>query len=415
MPSGYQEDLFENRVALALSEAGDHFETDRNALVAAGTARGRRLRHRRRAALVGGVAGVALVGVGGALLLPANDADGQRSVGTEDTTPSPSADGQLSGDTIVRALQEMLPKGTYSGQQGEGTSSGAPYASLVYDDGQGAALVSVSLNRVEANSDEAAQLTTCPDKTFVEYDACTSTKVQDGTLMVYQGYEYPDRREDTKWWYASLITPYGHHVTLSEWNAEAEKGAPVSRDEPPLSPAQLKAIATKDFWTIAIDSADRGAGAEKSPSASSSAPPSSPTGTGVQKTLAALLPKDTKVVSRGGDGEYGYVVVDDGSGQSLVQINVQPDMRDVEDQLFGPDAEVLADGTKVAVHQGPGEKGGEGVVMWTVDTIRTDGRRVVVSAFNSGAQHTAATRDTPALTIAELRAVALSPKWADLS
>ena len=41
--------------------------------------------------------------------------------------------------------------------------------------------------------------------------------------------------------------------------------------------------------------------------------------------------------------------------------------------------------------------------MWTVDTIRTDGTRVVVSAFNSGAQNTAATRDAPALTMEQLR------------
>ncbi|WP_328438799.1 hypothetical protein OHA71_19850 [Streptomyces sp. NBC_00444] len=413
MPSEPQEDLFAHRLGNALTEAGDHFETDRHALVVAGEARGRRLRYRRRAALVGGVAGIALVGVGSALLLPADDADGRASVAADSSTPSPSADGQLPGDTVVRALEEMLPKGTYSRQQGAGTSTGSPYASLVYDDGKGGALVSVSLAKVEAGGEAAEQLTTCPDKALVAYDACTTSKVHDGTLMIYQGYEYPDRRVETKQWYASLVTPYGHHVMVSEWNAEAEKNAPLTRDQPPLSPGQLKSIATKDFWMIAIDAAARNAPAEKSPDTSDASTdrPAEPTGTDVQKTLAALLPKDTKVVSQGGEGEYGYVVADDGSGQSLVQINVQPDMRDVADQLFGADAEVLGDGTKVAVRQGPGEKGGEGVVMWTVDTIRTDGRRVVVSAFNSGAQHTAATRDTPALTIAELREIALSPKW----
>jgi hypothetical protein len=86
-------------------------------------------------------------------------------------------------------------------------------------------------------------------------------------------------------------------------------------------------------------------------------------------------------------------------------------MSDVEGDLFGSDAEVLSDGTKVATHQGPGEKGGAGVVMWTVDTIRTDGSRVVISAFNSGAQDTTSTRTTPALTMKQLRAIALSPKW----
>ena len=46
-----------------------------------------------------------------------------------------------------------------------------------------------------------------------------------------------------------------------------------------------------------------------------------------------------------------------------------------------------------------------------MDTLRTDGRRVVVSAFNSGAQETPATRQTPALTMRQLRAIALSPAW----
>lgn len=116
-----------------------------------------------------------------------------------------------------------------------------------------------------------------------------------------------------------------------------------------------------------------------------------------------------------GSGEYAYVVVDDGKGKSLVQINVQPNMSDVEDQLFGPGTQTLPDGTKVVTRKEPGEKGGSGVVMWTADTIRTDGFRVVVSAFNSGSQETAATRATPALTLKQLRTIALSAKWRGLS
>lgn len=49
--------------------------------------------------------------------------------------------------------------------------------------------------------------------------------------------------------------------------------------------------------------------------------------------------------------------------------------------------------------------------MWTVDTLRTDGFRVVVSAFNAGTQRAAPTRPTPALTREQLREIALSPKW----
>lgn len=50
--------------------------------------------------------------------------------------------------------------------------------------------------------------------------------------------------------------------------------------------------------------------------------------------------------------------------------------------------------------------------MWTADTIRTDGFRVVVSAFNSGSQNAKATRQTPALTMQQLKSIATSGKWA---
>lgn len=136
-------------------------------------------------------------------------------------------------------------------------------------------------------------------------------------------------------------------------------------------------------------------------------------GKSVGDTLAALLPRKLDVVSRGGqESEYAYVVVDDGRGRSLVQINVQHGMADVAGQLYA-DGETLPDGTRVATRQGPGEKAGSGVVMWTVDTLRPGpaGFRVVISAFNTGDQNKDATRDAPALTMEQLRKIALSGEW----
>ncbi|WP_416222915.1 hypothetical protein [Streptomyces sp. VB1] len=71
------------------------------------------------------------------------------------------------------------------------------------------------------------------------------------------------------------------------------------------------------------------------------------------------------------------------------------------------------DGTLLATSKKPGEKGGQGVVMWTADTMRPDGVRVVVSAFTSGEQSSPATRPTPtpALTMDQLTALAISPQW----
>lgn len=131
-------------------------------------------------------------------------------------------------------------------------------------------------------------------------------------------------------------------------------------------------------------------------------------------TFRALLPDGLSVGEETDTGgEFASVVVDDGEGRSLVQINVQADMRDVADDLYG-EATTLPDGTLLATSKEPGEKGGAGVVQWSADTMRPDGMRVVVSAFNSGAQSTPATRPEPALTMDQLVALATSPQWLEL-
>ncbi|MCF3129365.1 hypothetical protein [Streptomyces olivochromogenes] len=402
-------DPFEDRLSGALRETGGGFDTDRAALAAAGRVRGQRLRLRRRAAVMGGAAGLTLIGVGGALLLPSSASrDPQHSSVAAKPQPTRTT-APVSGDQLIRTLEHLLPKGKTSGQDARGTdeSPTAAYANLVFDDGKGAGAVGVSLDRVEAGSDRARQTTTCPDKAFTAYEHCATSRLPDGsTLMLFKGYEYPDRRVDTKWWNAELVTPAGQHVSVSEWNAAAEKDAPVTRAEPPLTEAELKRLATAEAWRGYIDSIPQDSG---KPTAGAIPPPAI---VGARTTLLGLLPKGLHVVSKSADDtDFAYAVVDDGKGKSLVQVNVQADMRDVGDDLFGTGSEILANGTRLAVRQGPGEKGGEGVVMWTVDTMRSDGRRVVISALNSGTQHDAATRKTPALTVEQLREVALSPKW----
>lgn len=424
-----QHDPFEERFADVLRDAGAAFTADQQELAAGGQARGRRLRARRRAAVAGGVAAVALVGVGGALVLPGGQGDGggHRSVAGGPSTEragsgagasgsagsagsSGSSGAGVSGAELVRTLEKLLPKGKLTDTTGRGTAEErlSPFAQGVYDDGRGKAAVSVSLGLVPARSEEAAQTTECPDRVYIAYDSCTSTKLSDGSaLMILKGYEYPNKRSGTKLWRAELVTPTGAHVSAQEWNAPAEKDASVTRDQPPLSAEQLKTLVTAPEWRAA-------AGAIPVDPRMTAAPSTTTAHHGsVPATLARLVPHGLKVVSRSrsDDYEFGYVVVDDGRGRSLVQINVQPDMRDVEGQLFGAGTRTLPDGTKVVWRKQAGEKGIAGIVMWTVDTIRPDGRRVVISAFNSGAQNTPATRQAPALTMKQLEAIATDPKW----
>ncbi|MEU9588775.1 hypothetical protein AB0D84_03475 [Streptomyces sp. NPDC048193] len=423
MPESQHPSPFEDRLTAALRDAGDSFDADRAALAAGGRTRGRRARLRRRAGVFGGAAGIALVGVGGALLLPGGGhsaAPQQASAAAPPsaTAASPAPAASFSGDDLLQALEELLPEGEVSEEQAQGTVPGLPpYAHVVFDDGKGPAAIGISLDRVEPGSRDVRDRTTCPDKAMVPYDDCTTSRLADGSvLMIYQGYEYPDRRVDTKWWSAELVTARGQHVSLSEWNAPAEKDAAITRPQPPLSPAELRKVVTADVWRRVVDAIPedpKAAAREKAAASESAAPSRAPeaSGAAIGKTLESLLPDGVDVVSRGEqEAEYAYLVLDDGKGRSLVQINVQPGMRDVAGQLYGS-AETRPDGTLLATSQGPGEKGGSGVVMWTADTMRPDGLRVVVSAFNTGAQHEDATRDAPALTMEQLQEIALSEQW----
>nr|WSZ96918.1 hypothetical protein OH820_15690 [Streptomyces sp. NBC_00857] len=419
--SGTQEDLdaFEGGLGDALRRTGEDFSAEGRPLVDGGIVRGRRgLRCRRVAAVTGSVAALAVVGFGASYTTGAyDDGSGRGSAGVaaqpRETGPSakssPGGAPQLSAQQVIERLAGLLPKGKVSGQVGRGTAHQfGPSAHLVFDDGKGRAAIGVSVGSVDPDGTEAEQQLECPDKTFVPYDSCRKETLADGSLLtVVRGYEYPDKRVDTKRWHAYLVTPDGYSVDASEWNAPAEKDAAVSRSEPPLTVGQLKGLVISDEWRPVMNALGKAAAEPVQPSAQGQ------DGQAILRTLESLLPVSAKVASKRGDGGYAYVVVDDGKGASLVQINVQPNMSDVEGELFGSGSEVLPDGTKVITHQGPGEKGGAGVVMWTADTIRTDGLRVVVSAFNSGSQNATATRQTPALTMQQLKSIATSGKWAE--
>ncbi|WP_399888092.1 hypothetical protein ACGH7X_24900 [Streptomyces sp. BBFR51] len=408
-----RQDPFEDRLGAALRDAGDGFEADRAALVTAGRVRGRRALLRRRAAVVSGVAGVALAGVGGVLVLPSDEPAGPaRSTVASGGSPTAAATA-FSGDDLLRRLKGLLPQGTYGEESARGSNHQlGPAAHLVYDDGAGAAAIGIGFARVEPGSAQVRELMACPDRNVTPYDDCSSDRLPDGSLLkLYRGYEYPDLRVDTKLWTADLVTAEGQHVSVSEWNSPAEKDAPVSRDEPPLSTERLRTLVTAGVWREVVDAIP------KSPKRSRSAAPRTErpevSGKSVGDTLAALLPEELDVVAHGvQEPEYAYAVVDDGRGRSLVQINVQYGMGDVAGQLYA-DGETLPDGTRVATRQGPGEKAGSGVVMWTVDTLRPGaaGFRVVISAFNTGDQNKEATRDAPALTMEQLRQIALSEEW----
>ncbi|MFE2142491.1 hypothetical protein ACFXA3_12200 [Streptomyces sp. NPDC059456] len=408
---------FEDDLSDALRRTGEAFTPDRHALVSAGEQRGRRLVARRRAAVVGGsVLALAVIGAGSAYtggLFDAAGTSGGQTVAAPPALPEKgkgkrTGSGAVPADQMAAVFKKLLPKGQLSDIEARGTADEVgPSVSGVYDDGQGKAAIGVSLTRTDPSGRSAAELLKCPDGNVVEHDACELDTLPDGgRIQLFKGYEYPDRREPTKLWRAILVTPEGYQVDVQEWNAPAEKGAKVSRVDPPLNASQLKEFAISTLWRPALGDLPA-AGAEPQ------SPATPPTVADAGVILESLLPQSgLTVTGKGGSGDYGYLVLDDGKGASFVQVNAQQGMGPALAARFGaPDATTLPDGTKVVAEQQPGEKGGANVVMWTVDTLRPNGLRVVISAFNSGNQNKAATRKEPALTMEELRRIALDPKW----
>ncbi|MER5809362.1 hypothetical protein ABT143_14400 [Streptomyces sp. NPDC002033] len=487
---------FEDELGAALRRTGDGFVPGRPDLVASGERRGRRLVARRRAAVVGGSAlALAVVGsvgaYGGGLLGVGTGGDGMANVAaapvptTETAGASTPATGQPAGGVsaarLIEIYRQLLAGGRVSDTTAgvPGGADQAPNATVagVYDDGKGRAAISVGLARTDPHGQAAEDMLKCPDPKLVPYDSCAvETLPGGGRLNLFQGYEYPDKREPTKLWRAVLVTREGYQVDVSEWNAPAEKGQPVSRPNPPLTKDQLKSFTTSALWRQVLsrlpapqqapegaDAAEAetkntgdaaGTGASTGTSSGTGTGDSSgsttgqgkgkgkdtggtpagdpqPSGGAVQKpgqedtgqggsghggtvaTLESLVPKSgITVLRRSGQPGYGSLVLDDGKGASLVQVNVQEGMGDVlKDRMEGAGVVVLPDGTRVLAEQKPGEKGGSGVVWWSVDTLRPDGRRVIVSAFNTGDQSKPATRTKPILTMEQLKSIALDPKW----
>ncbi|MGA5497551.1 hypothetical protein ACPCSP_24620 [Streptomyces cinereoruber] len=413
-------DAFEEELGTVLRRTGDGFAADdRRELVEGGLRRGRRRLARRRLAVTGsalalvamaagGVYGGLFFGPAGAVDTASVAAPPKPTSATEPTGPLPDT-ARIPVKEAAAVLKAHTPAGQWTIDNENGLGQGVLG---VYDDGNGKAAVTVLLSRSYGPGEAGEGMVTCPDKAHVPDAECTTEKLPGvGRLMLLQGYEYPDRREDTKDWRATLLTEDGFIVDVNEYNAAAEKGAPVSRENPPFTLAQLKALVTADAWRPLLAKLPEPSQPGTPPSA-----PDEPSGEAVRATLLSLLPKGLKAEGKGGRDDYGYVslLVDDGKGRSFVEINVQTGMDDVADHLRAIGATTLPDGRLVGVTQEAAEKGGDGVVARTVDTLTPEGFRVVITTLNSDGYRAPATRAEPALTVEQLKAIALSPKWQKL-
>ncbi|MFF2996571.1 DUF6518 family protein [Streptomyces sp. NPDC057950] len=132
----------------------------------------------------------------------------------------------------------------------------------------------------------------------------------------------------------------------------------------------------------------------------------------LQATVAAMVPPGLEVTRRGGqDGANAYVVVTDSRGASRIEVTVQTGMSFTKNELF-TGSTTLPDGTLLKTSRQA--DGTDGLVTWTADTLREDGLRVVVTAYNSAGLTPPVTRHTPALSMQQLTAMATDEEWKSL-
>jgi hypothetical protein len=262
---------FEDDLGPALRRTGDAFHTDQQRLARAGLARGRRALYRRRATVTGGVAAIALVGMGGAwaggLLSTGSGsgdgkgsgqvASGKTSVPSGNTTPKSGSKHSFDEGWMTGTLKRLLPDGNKAADfGGHGTAPFGgryedPYAVATLDDGKGRATLGIYFRRVDPRSEEARKAVTCPDEAQATFDACKVENLPDGsTRMTLEG-NHPKRwvtPKEFKEWHAVLVTPQGLVVDATARNTYLEKTGKPARSTPSLPADRLQALATDPVW-----------------------------------------------------------------------------------------------------------------------------------------------------------------------
>ncbi|MGW1540759.1 hypothetical protein ACWCPM_11035 [Streptomyces sp. NPDC002309] len=323
---------------------------------------------------------------------------------TDSTSGPPSSDSSAtSSRNMVHSLETLLPRGKTSAQRGQGVSvtpGKSPFAELVFEHGGRSAGVKVVLNRYPMPI--PSTLAECPDTAYHPYSRCSRATVPSGAILVQD--RSPQDEKDPSG--AELLTVRltskdGSQVFVSE-TGDPKRG----RVELPLTGKQLVSIATAPIWQTAL------AEMPAPPSGSPAESITRLTGQQITRKIQQLLPAGLQSARAGGSEGFGHVVVDDGHGKGLVAVNVQrwKPSDPLMTKIFVK-GKTLPDGTRIRVQKGPASQGGKGVIEWSVDTFRTDGLRVVISALNAPAYPLPPSRHDPALDIDQLKQIALNPAW----
>lgn len=265
----------------------------------------------------------------------------------------------------------------------------------MYDDGKGKAGFTAELYRVDPLGYSTRQYTSCR-----RVPHCTVTTSADGSkVRIYQE-EYGKSGGFRKFWTATYLAPHGHMVEVSEWNTPDREGAKATRDTPPLTVQQLKALASSKKWQPALDELP--------------AAPKELVGGATRPTWAEADQQVTRLMHMHKPAKSGapYAKGCDSTCWSRLILN--------EDGLGVGSVEVSLDKSKtnktgdtlLNVRQERVE-GGKGVIRWTVTASLPGGKQVTIAAYNAPTPDADATRNSPPLNLPLLKKIALDPQWND--
>lgn len=327
--------------------------------------------------------------------------------------PAPRALGpQLPGPALAAILKRLLPPGrviTTASQGGD--------IEIIYADGKGASAISMTFRRVRPDDADAQ----CVPIQIHPYSVCTATTLPDGArLVIDKGYTRPQSATGEKLWTATLTRKNGAQIRLEEYNSAGHKSAAgVTREEPALPPAQLRAIVTSPEWDRVLDSIPEPA---PEPTARPGGGRIGLDGDRIMRIMKSRLPQGVRTSAEHASEGTGMLLADDGRGRSMVDVSAQNGMWEAVSpitcaaQRQSPDIDTctettLPSGGLLRLTKGSGSKGGRGIVVYVADVVYPDGRRIAAHTANGISEAGPRTRATPVLTMERLRALVTDPAW----
>ncbi|MGW2051504.1 hypothetical protein ACWCPF_41135 [Streptomyces sp. NPDC001858] len=398
---------FEDELGKALRDTVGAFTTDPRSLAEGSLARGRRRLARRRASAVAGSGlAVALLATAGVQLGGERGGAGTDR-GEHASTSGPTAD-YRHFEVTAQAMKDILHNGMNNSSvavireelhaAGSSDPTTPATARIDFEDGFGAARVTLSVRRVDPTEQDVKKQITCPPAQDSPYEDCTT---QPDNRAV-RGYTDAGKAGGVKKWEVTMVSPNGYVIEVATYNVPMAKQAgsnsepePVSRN-PRMNPGKLRNLAA---FVDASFSRDGEANPLATVAPGSMAEPGD-----ILPVLKDLLPERLVIVSEGGTGANGHVVVTDPKSGTRTYIEATRIAGDTE--VWN---ETLADGTKVGTRQVPGKQ--PGVVQLRADALRVNGLWMSVSAYNAPSPTSGKSGTRHLITEQELKAIVTSRTW----